>query len=65
MQRGVPPRKSFVMGACASRGDSATGPKTANFQVTAVDSALIAVHASADATILGVNTLNGILSRRP
>jgi hypothetical protein len=46
--------------ACAQQGDSATGPKSANFQVTAVDSALIAVHASADATISDVNVLNGV-----
>src|ERR1017187_5249629 len=46
--------------ACAQQGDSATGPKSANFQVTAVDSALIAVHASADATISDVNMLNGV-----
>jgi hypothetical protein len=52
----------IAMGACASQGDSATSPKTANFQVTAVDSALIAVHASADATISDVNVLNGVSS---
>src|ERR1039458_2874764 len=50
----------IAMGACASQGDSATSPKTANFQVTAVDSALIAVHTSADATISDVNMLNGV-----
>ncbi|MFI5244319.1 MAG: hypothetical protein ACHQQR_03770 [Gemmatimonadales bacterium] len=50
----------IAMGACASPGSSATGPKTANFQVSAVDSALIAVHASGDATVSDVNMLNGI-----
>jgi hypothetical protein len=48
--------------ACAQQGDSATGPKSASFQVTAADSALIAVHAAADATISDVNVLNGVSS---
>jgi hypothetical protein len=51
-----------AMGACATQGDSATAPTTANFQVTAADSALIAVHASADATVSDVNVLIGISS---
>jgi len=50
----------IAMGACASAGDSATAPSSVNFQVSATDSALIAVHASADATISDVNTINGV-----
>lgn len=46
--------------ACASHSDSATAPTTATFQVTAADSALIAVHTSADATIADLNVLNGV-----
>ncbi len=51
---------AVAIGACGSQTDSATGPTTADFQVTAVDSALIAVHATADATVSDVNMLNGI-----
>jgi hypothetical protein len=50
-----------AMSACGS-SDSSTQPTSVNFQVTAVDSALIAVHASADATVSDVNTINGISS---
>ena len=51
----------IAMGACGS-SDSSTQPTSLKFQVTAVDSALIAVHASADATISDVNTINSISS---
>jgi hypothetical protein len=51
---------AIVMGGCSSTGDAATGPNTTSFQVTAVDSALIAVHTSADATISDLNMLNGV-----
>ncbi len=51
----------IAMGACGS-SDSSTQPTSLKFQVTAVDSALIAVHASADATISDVNTINGVSS---
>ena len=51
---------AIAMGACASQNASATSPKPSAFQVTAVDSALIAVHASADATVSDVNMLNGV-----
>jgi len=53
---------SMVFSACAQQGDSATGPTSANFQVNAADSALIAVRASADATISDVNVINGVSS---
>jgi hypothetical protein len=46
-----------LMGACAQQRDSATGPSSADLQLTGVDSALIAVHASADATVSDISTL--------
>ncbi len=48
---------AIAIGACGTQTDSATGPTTANFSLTGVDSALIAVHASADATVSDVATL--------
>jgi hypothetical protein len=48
---------AVFMGACAN--DSATSP-TANLQLTSADSALIAIRASADATISDVSMINGI-----
>jgi hypothetical protein len=50
----------IAMGACAPHGDSATAPVTTSFQVNATDSALIAIHAAAIATVNDVNVLNGI-----
>jgi hypothetical protein len=50
---------AVAMGACSSQNDSVTSP-TANFQITAEDSALIAVRGSADETVSDVNMFNGV-----
>lgn len=50
----------MVMGACGSKSDAGTAPQLSSFQVTGVDSSLIAVHTAADATVSDVNMLNGI-----
>jgi hypothetical protein len=54
-----------TLGACGTSENAATPPTTSNFQVSAVDSALIAVHASADATVADVNTLNASTATDP
>ncbi|HEV8410201.1 MAG TPA: hypothetical protein VGQ30_06815 [Gemmatimonadaceae bacterium] len=51
---------TMAVSACGSDGNSATAPTTADFQVTGVDSALIAARASGDATVSDVNMINGI-----
>lgn len=50
----------IAMGGCSSKSDAGMGPQLSSFQVTSVDSALIAVHTAADATVSDVNMLNGI-----
>jgi hypothetical protein len=51
---------AMAVSACGSDNNSATAPTTAAFQVTGVDSALIAARASGDATVSDVNMINGI-----
>jgi hypothetical protein len=55
----------WTLGACGTSDNAATRPMSVNFQVNAVDSALIAVHASADATFSDVNTLNASTATDP
>jgi hypothetical protein len=48
--------------ALAACGDSSTSPLLSNLDVTATDSALIAVNTTSDATVADVNMLNGVSS---
>lgn len=52
---------AIVMAACSSQSDSLTNATT-QLQLTADDSALIAVRGSADETVADVNMLNGVAS---
>ncbi|MFI5233875.1 MAG: hypothetical protein ACHQSE_15360 [Gemmatimonadales bacterium] len=48
--------------ALAACGDNSTSPQASNLDVTATDSALVAVNTAANETMADVNTLNGVSS---